>query len=161
MKRHGKVIKRAEISIVEGPSVAKTSLWILLLLISMGSTQAAISTKGIEKNLFDVLVMGNFQSGVRGICPSDQKCIVALSQIRCSIDLENKELSKKGNCTFKNKTGQFGVLYNALKLTQQLMVYGGDYSENGAEVKISIKNAICSGEKNKAGQFAKRCQIQK
>ena len=41
------------------------------------------------------------------------------------------------------------------------MVYGGDFSENGAEVKISIKNAICSGEKNKAGQFAKRCQIQK
>ncbi len=163
MKRHGEVIKRGEISIVEEPSVAKTSLWILLILLSMGSPQAAISTKGIERNLFDVLVMGNFQSGVRGICPSDQKCIVALSQIRCSIDLENKELSKKGNCTFKNKAGQFGVLYNeeALKLTQQLIVYGGDYSENGAEVKVSIKNAICSGEKNKAGQFAKRCQIQK
>ncbi len=131
------------------------------LFISLSSAHAAISVKGVEKNLFDVLLMGNYKSGVRSLCGSDQKCIISLTQIRCALELENRELAKRGNCTYKNKAGHLAVLKDedAFKLAQQLIVYGADYSNNGTEVKLSVATAICAGQKNAAGQFAKRCQL--
>lgn len=140
-----------------------TKLIVILFstLMSLSHVHAAISVKGVEKNLFDTLLMGNYKSGVKKLCSSDQKCIISLTQIRCAIDLKNRELSKIGNCTYKNKRGHLSVLKDedAYQLVQQLIVYGADYSNNGTEVKISVSTAICAGQKNAAGQFAKRCQL--
>ena len=139
-------------------------LILLISILSISSALGAVNVKGVERNLFDALMMSNYKTGMTKVCASDQKCVVSVSKVLCSLDVEgtNKDMGKKGSCTFKNRSGEFGVLYNddAFKLAQQLIVYGANYRNNGAEVKISVSNAICAGTKNAQGQFAKRCQLQ-
>jgi len=107
--------------------------------------------------------MGNYVSGVTKICASDQRCLISLSQIYCAVDISKGNLLEKGSCTFKNHLGHFGAIYNkeAKILTQQLISYGSSFRENGAELKVSVRNAVCSGQKNSVGQFEKICQVQK
>ena len=131
------------------------------MILLIANTHGAISLKGVKKNLFDSLMMGNFKSGIHKLCNSDQKCIISLTKIRCALELDRGQLSKKGNCTYHNKKGNVGVLYDqkALTLAQQLITYGADYKNNGSEVKLNVAAAICAGKKNTAGQFVKTCQL--
>ncbi len=154
-------LKRGGDFFLGGPQVNKFIVIFISILMTISSAQAAISVKGVSKNLFETLLMGNYKSGVRKLCGSDQKCIISLTQIRCAINIKDRELSQTGNCTYKNKSGKLSVLKDedAYKLAQQLIVYGADYSNNGVEVKISVATAICAGQKNAAGQFTKRCQL--
>ncbi len=135
---------------------------LITLFFSISSTWATVSTKGVKKDLFDTLIMGNYKSGMRVLCSNDQKCMVSLSQIRCTLDIANGEMSEEGSCTFKNRKGDFGVLYNkdAFKLALQLSLYGSNYKANGTEVKFFVRTAHCSGQKNRQGQFVKLCQVQ-
>ncbi len=137
-----------------------TLLISLLSLLINFSNYAAVATtpfQKVERNLFDVLMMGNYKSGMTNICAVDQKCIVTLSKIECALEVihNDKSMSKKGNCTFKNRKSEFGVVYNedAFNLASQLIVYGAVYRNNGAEIKLSVDTAICAGEKNAQGQF--------
>lgn len=133
----------------------------IILLLSITNTHAAISLKVDKKNLFDVLMMGSFKSGIRRPCNSDQKCILSLTQIRCALELHRGELTKKANCTYQNKKGNLGVVYeeDAFSFMQQLIAYGAEYKNNGTEVKLYVRTAICAGQKNASGQFAKTCQL--
>lgn len=138
-------------------SITHLSIFILLI----GNVQGAISLTGVKRNLFDSLMMGNFKSGIHKLCNSDQKCIISLTEIRCALELHRGQLSQKGNCTYQNKKGNIGVLYDqdSLTLAQQLIAYGADYKNNGSEVKLHVTTAICAGKKNTAGQFVKTCQL--
>lgn len=152
----------------------KKLLTIILLAMTLASAHGSEKVfdkeelANEEKNLFGSLIMANYESGLSDVCVNGEKCLLAISQIRCSFPTLHGEITGTGACSYKNRDGDLGVLEGryAETLVRELVKYGAEATNNGRELKLNLKIALClatplAEKDDYTFTYKRQCQLRK